>query len=273
MLNDEPHAPTLKVIRRITADEVLEVDEILDLARFLNENREARHAWPGSVLWKTLESVLEDGEISGEEMAALGSILEDIEAECRSFIGEAPTEEAGCRDADIADEEDVKRVDAGGFRLPSSVVGISTQTEAGRLYAVNLAGPTCNCDEWREHRASLPEGNPGRICRHVANALHERLETPDAAEWPAAFRGMVAELAEVFRGTAPDAQWRELRVNARDYLLALAGEDWAHVYGPGAAGSVERFSYSRQKKRWFCGSRPADAAIIAGFVDSLTEND
>jgi len=270
-MNEEPHSQTLRVIRRITADSVLEIAEVLDLARFLNDHREARHSWPGAVLWKTLESVLEDGEISEEELVALGKMLEDIEAECV----EVETPEDGSNPGAVTPRAQaaVGSVDAIGFTIPESVSGSSMQTERGRLHAGNLAGPSCDCEEWVNQRAKLPERHPGRICRHVANALRERLQVTRGDGWSPAFRGMVEEVADLFRGTVPDAEWRELRVNERDYLLALAGDDWAHVYGPNAAGAYERFSYRRKTRRWFFGASPLNAPLIAAFVDSLDLED
>lgn len=73
-----PHMETLRVIRRITADGMLTTDEIWDLTQFLNENREARNAWPGSALWPTLQSVFDDGVVDDEEMKALGRIISDV---------------------------------------------------------------------------------------------------------------------------------------------------------------------------------------------------
>jgi len=84
-MNEEPHMETLRLIRRITADGVLEVDEVYDLAHFLNECRPARKSWPGSVLWETMQSIFDDGEVSQEELEALGDILAGIVAESDSI--------------------------------------------------------------------------------------------------------------------------------------------------------------------------------------------
>lgn len=69
---------TLRVIRRITADGMLTTDEIWDLTQFLNDNREARNAWPGSDLWPTLHSVFDDGVVDEKEMEALGRIISEV---------------------------------------------------------------------------------------------------------------------------------------------------------------------------------------------------
>jgi hypothetical protein len=264
-MKEVPNTATLRVIRRITADQILELEEVMDLAGFLNDSRAARHSWPGKVLWKTLESVFEDGEISEEELAAIGSILQDIEHECAG-VEDLETEPIVVNSESA---EAIRSVKDEGFMIPESVTGFSMQTEAGQLYSVQLGGPTCECGDWTEKRSRLPERDPGRICKHVAMALRDQLRAGRGDEWPSAFRGMVEELADMFRGTAPDSEWRLLRVNEQDFLMVLNGADWAHVYGPTEGEKVERFSYRRRDHRWFFGAKPANANLIAAYIDTL----
>lgn len=76
---------TLRIIRRITADGVLTMEEVWDLAGFLNEDREARKQWPGNVLWPTLESVFDDGVVDEEEMTVLGTMLSEVCAQAANM--------------------------------------------------------------------------------------------------------------------------------------------------------------------------------------------
>lgn len=80
-----PHLETLRVIRRITADGVLTMEEVWDLAGFLNEDREARKQWPGNILWPTLESVFDDGVVDDEEMEVLGNMLSEIRVQAANM--------------------------------------------------------------------------------------------------------------------------------------------------------------------------------------------
>ncbi|MBL6764014.1 MAG: hypothetical protein ISQ14_03590 [Verrucomicrobiae bacterium] len=81
-MEEKVHLETLRRIRRITADGLLESREVHDLAEYLERHREARAAWPGSILWPTLESIFEDGVLTDEELAVMGDILVGILAEC-----------------------------------------------------------------------------------------------------------------------------------------------------------------------------------------------
>jgi len=77
-----PHAGTLDVIRKITDDGILCEQEVWDLAEYLNGDREARNAWPGTQLFPLLHQVFEDGVLSNEEMAQMAEVLSDIEHRC-----------------------------------------------------------------------------------------------------------------------------------------------------------------------------------------------
>jgi hypothetical protein len=58
------HMGTLRLIRRITSDGELSMQEVWELAEFLNGNESAQHRWPGDRLWRQLERMFEDKEIS-----------------------------------------------------------------------------------------------------------------------------------------------------------------------------------------------------------------
>lgn len=77
-MESAPHMETLRVIRRITADGILSIDEVWDLAQFLNENRDARKSWPGNILWPTLQSIFDDGVVEEDELEALGGMISEI---------------------------------------------------------------------------------------------------------------------------------------------------------------------------------------------------
>ena len=76
------HMGTLRLVRRVTADGELSLEEIWDLAQYLNGNETAQHKWPGNRLWRQLERAYEDGEISPEEHRHLGDIIVEVEEAC-----------------------------------------------------------------------------------------------------------------------------------------------------------------------------------------------
>ena len=81
-MTEQAHMETLRRIRRITADGLLDEQEVHDLAEYLRGEKTARDQWPGTILWPTLESIFEDGQLSAEELRIMGDILVGILAEC-----------------------------------------------------------------------------------------------------------------------------------------------------------------------------------------------
>ncbi|MGB0582618.1 MAG: hypothetical protein ACPGVU_23275 [Limisphaerales bacterium] len=72
---------TLKFIRHITADGIVEKDEVWDLGRFLGNNNAARSSWPGDVVWEILEGIFEDNIVDDSEAEDLTQRLQGIEKE------------------------------------------------------------------------------------------------------------------------------------------------------------------------------------------------
>lgn len=174
-MEKQPHQPTLRFIRRITSDGILEKGEIWDLTAFMNEDREARRDWPGNVLWETLTSVFDDGEVSSEEMAALGNILRDIENECGTILADKDefddTTDSQLKPADPNAASSIQP-----YHLPKVSRTLTVpDTEAGEL-TLDLSTQSCSCADWREHRRAYEIGEPGRLCVHLAHAFAESLK-------------------------------------------------------------------------------------------------
>lgn len=256
-MKEEPHKPTLRLIRRITADDVLSVEEVWDLGHFLNDSREARHAWPGTLLWETLQSVFEDGVVSEEELEALGNIIRDIDAECSAV--EVEPEEPSANPV----------ISIEPFLLPAVDRAPSLQTEGGHSYEIRWAGPTCTCADWRKSRGHLDARHPGRLCQHLVAAYHELITEGMKLDCPDSFVGLIKELAGLFRGTESTGDWKLVHVGDIDYLLVSGDDDWTHIHGASQSGEHERFSYNRGTKRWFFGQRPLHAAAILEGIAGL----
>jgi len=266
-MDEEPHRETLRMIRRVTADGLLEFEELCQLGSYLNDNREARHSWPGNILWGTLQSVFEDGQVSAEELEAVGAMLADIEAECAANPDLNLT--LYIRKVSRAEREAQKLPPSEPFVAPLLPGRIRREADAGREHEVNLELSSCDCEDWRRRRAALPVGHPGRICRCVAQAYAEALEEGLGADWPKPFVGMIRDLAGLFRGSDLAPDWRAVRIDERDYLIASGAGEWTHVHGPAVDADYDRFSYRRRDRSWFFGAQPPDAELIARFIDAM----
>lgn len=269
-MDEQPHKGTLRIIRRITADRILERDEVWDLGTYLNECRDARHSWPGAILWETLKSIFEDGIVTDEELEALGQMLSDIENECASMTDLGLT--TYIRTASRAELEAARKQIADPFKVPQFDDPPRRQTDAGEEFEVSLNGPTCNCSDWREKRSSLPEGHPGRVCQHIARTYVELIEQGRGGDWSPPFVGMVQDLAEMFRGADMALTWVEISVEDSPFLIALGEGEWTHVHGPSKTELYDRFSYRTRDRSWFFGERPEDDTFISTVIDALLKD-
>lgn len=257
------------MIRRVTADGILEVDEVCDLGRFLNDDREARHSWPGTILWETLQSVFEDGVVSTEELDAVGAILASIEAECASkpdlnltmYIRTVSRAEREAKSAAVPEP----------FVSPLIPGRIRRATDGGADHEVNLEELSCDCEDWKKRRAELAQGHPGRICRCLAQAYAEALEEGLGKDWVQPFVGMIRDLAGLFRGSDLAPSWQTVMIGDHQYLIASGGGEWVHVHGPATDGEYDRFSYRRKDRSWFFGAEPPDADAIARSIDTIAD--
>ena len=60
-------------------DGELSIEEVYNLAKWLNENREACFEWPGNALVKPLQEIWADGEVDLEELRRMAWLLRDIQ--------------------------------------------------------------------------------------------------------------------------------------------------------------------------------------------------
>ena len=269
-MDEQPHKGTLRVIRRITADRVLERAEVWDLGNYLNECREARHSWPGTILWETLKSIFEDSVVTDEELEALGQMLSDIENECASISDLGLT--TYIRTASRAELEAARKQKADPFKVPQPDDVPHRQTDAGEEFETSLVGPTCNCAEWKKKRSDLPSGHPGRICQHIARTYSELLEQGKGGDWSPPFVGMVKDLAEMFRGSDMAPTWLEIDVEDSKFLIAMGDGEWTHVHGPSQTEEYDRFSYRAKDRSWFFGERPKDDTFLSTVIDALLDD-
>lgn len=258
---------TLRIIRRITADGMLEMAEVLDLANFLNDCREARHQWPGNIIWETLQSIFEDNEVSAEEMDALGNLLASIEAECATSADLGLT--SYIRSASRAELEAARLPRPVPFQIPLVAGEVRLESSGDKAHHVSLDGPSCDCGEWIQKRSTFPAGHPARICRCIAQVYAELIREGWGADWPVPFKGMVEDLAELYRGSDLAANWLSVAIHGRSYLLAVGEGEWVHIHGPSSDKEYDRFSYRRKDRSWFFGVQAPEGDLIALCIDRL----
>src|SRR4030095_1950615 len=145
-------------------------------------------------------------------------------------------------------------------RLPiiPFVSTIESHSEKGKVYEVNLAGPTCTCPDWRNFRHRHPEQHLTRCCKHVFDAFSQ-FEPPQ--RWP----GWLRAFFELAWTPHPQQEWVVLQVDNHLVLISNAPNGWANVFASDQ-GPYDRYGYSVIENRWAYGIAPPNVRRIEKAV-------
>ncbi|MBL6764079.1 MAG: hypothetical protein ISQ14_03920 [Verrucomicrobiae bacterium] len=255
---DSVNFETINLIRQITADGKLEIEEVWDLAEYLNNNAKARKSWPGKRLWKVIQQVFEDNKVTEEEMHMLGKEIADIEEICSEIMEEEQAPEP---------DEDRPPIDVTTLSLPSieKTVYVHPRNDDKRLFASNLRDHSCTCEDWCETHHDLPSGSIGRLCKHLVDAMKEAHEDPkaDTEDWLESLTDLIFILARLQLPAKPLTIWEHLEWDGHNAYVAYGESQWATVIANVGGRSYEHYGFNLVDSRWSYGTEPPDAQIIA----------
>lgn len=241
----------ITLCEEILEDNEVTVEEILGLGEWLNNHEGARWDWPGNLLAPTIQEVLLDDKVSNAELRKVEGLL-------RRTLKEYVLREKGKLQQRAAEkvQQAAKAMDLSQPKLPSISLTLNIKSHgSGNLsYEVDLTGPSCNCPDWRNRRVGLPPGDLNRCCKHVLDAFN--YITPDHG-WP----GWLGAFLEQRWTPHPLRKWRVLPVVGHYTLVSIGGNDWADVYTY-AEGRYQRFGYNFAEARWSYGIAPTGATEI-----------
>jgi len=261
MSPDSIHFETIDLIRQITSDGRLEHSEVWDLADHLNNNRLARHRWPGSRLWPIIREIFEDNVVTGEEMKMLGIEIAEVEEIC-SDITERMNQDKP--------EFDLSEIRVSPLEVPIIPKSVYAQQrdKSKKLYASNLRDHSCSCEDWPEIHEVIPTPGIGRLCIHLIDALREVYDDPKVPteDWPDPVTNLIYILNR-FRVPA-DAllHWQFLEWKKHEAYIAFGAAEWATVFANMGKDRYERFGFNLLKRRWSYGAQPPDANLLAYYL-------
>lgn len=256
---------TLRIIRHITADGIVDKDEVWGLGRFLKDYT-ARTTWPGNVLWEILEGIFADNVVDDAETEDLTRRLQVIEKECH----DRNTPASGLR---IPPDD---RYQVREISLPE--VDLTLEVEAQRpgepVSQVDLRQHTCTCGDWKKRHQEFDPGSVGRLCRCMATAYQRAMNgQPDLCE------RLEPDLVNLLRllstyglGGVAESNWRRLESDEFSLFVSWDDqEDWVAIFAESEEGHFERFGYHRSEKRWAFGVVPTGAGAVLSFLDELSQ--
>ncbi|MGB0580177.1 MAG: hypothetical protein ACPGVU_10795 [Limisphaerales bacterium] len=254
------HQQTLSLIREITNDGVVTDDEVITLATYLNETREARKSWPGVAVFQILKDILADGVIDEVEKQALEEILEGVEVIC---AGQARPAESNGGEASVpVSEPDESRGTI--LKLPELEPEQVMMRIEDPGAAHQLVRYACTCDNWLDVRSAMPATSPGRACKCVTRELAGLFKTSAnvAKQWPSELVAVIRHAAKVGRGLDPVENWRAVKAGQLQFVISTGKTPWYNIYECISQGDMEKFSYHRALKRWGHGASPRAADLL-----------
>ena len=238
--------PLIALCEEILHDEEVSVEELYELAEFLNANPEAGKHWPGNQFIAPLQEVWADGVIDSRELARMDHLLVETRREWRRRV--APMEKTEAP-AEGGLTSETARIN--GLDIQMDVPSLSYP---GTNHRVDLKTLACDCSDWEFRRAKLPEGHFSRCCEHILYAF-ERLEIKGAAP-------MLLAFLKNTKPPDPKKNWILEEVGYGKILISDAPNGWSDVFARGKDG-WGMFGCNVRQKRWKYGSKPdgADAII------------
>ena len=239
----------------ILDDDEVTVEEVNSLGDWLDSHEEARRSWPGEVLAAPIQEVRLDNKVNKTELKRVAALLRRVQKEWVRRREEA-VQLATVEKATAAS----KRLDLSVAVLPSIPVTVQVKSHSDRklLYDVDLTGPSCSCPDWRGKRSHLPTGSLTRCCKHVLDALGQ-VQPVDG--WP----GWLGAFLEHGWRPHPDKRWFVVGSSPDFSLVSTGGNDWADVFSM-VNDRYQRFGYNVSERRWSYGQSPTRATEIAKAI-------
>jgi hypothetical protein len=252
----------LALCEGILEDDEVSVDEVRQLGQWLAEHEIARRSWPGEIITQPIQHVLLDGRVNKTELKKVTTLLRRVQKEAALREAHEIQQNATAVAAQVSAALDLTQA-----RLPSLPITFPVTSHSDRsiVYEVDLSGPSCNCPDWTRSRSTLPRGDLTRCCKHTFDAFSR---VRPKAGWPG---WLNAFLEEGWR-SHPETRWRVLQISGRQVLASTAPTEWANVFAPDAT-EYRRFGFSILERRWSYGVEPDGASQIASAILSGLSDD
>jgi len=148
-----------------------------------------------------------------------------------------------------------------------TLVTITSHTEAGTEYTLDIAALSCTCPDWLDTRANQASGSPARLCKHLAEYLGRRpVEMPPTLRL---YQAIIKQRGDAGRGL-PIARAGNVveygEVKGKGYVMEIEARSypWANLI----IGGV-RYGYNLDEKRWARGEKPKEATALAEKAKTL----
>ena len=251
-------AELLRLCDSIIEDGELTYEELYELAEWLNSHREACAQWPGNVLVEPLQNAWADGKITKTESRQLSRLLLQVRKEAAKREADQLTGQAIQIASRTAETFDLTRPQLPAIPFSTRIKSYTTRAV---FYEVDLSEPTCTCPDFRSFRSRLPRGHLTRCCKHIFGA-YAQLEP--SAGWP----GWLHSFLGLAWAPHPKQKWHVMTIGqgwlglrTTFVLISSAPKDWADAFAP-ENGLYDRYGYNVTKDRWAYEIEPPNSEKI-----------
>jgi hypothetical protein len=266
-VSDYDPSELLVVCESIIEDGELTYDELYRLADWLNNHHEACHHWPGNLLVEPLQRAWADGKITKTEARQVARLITQIRKEAEIREAEEP------QSVEVASQT-LRSFDLSRPQLPLIPFSFraKSHTSKGVFYDIDLSGPVCTCPDFLSYRYRLPTGHLTRCCKHILDAY---AQVNPVGGWP----GWLDAFMRLAWTPHPRKEWHVLNIRPAWFLLqarpnlvliSSAPNSRADVFAPDD-GQYDRYGYNVTEDRWAYNIQPRDADRIKKAVSTFTK--
>ena len=252
-MSDYDPRELLTLCESILEDGELTYDELYQLADWLNSHHEACLHWPGNLLVAPLQKAWADAKITKTEARHLARLILQI----RKEAAKREAEEAFARAAEVASQT-ARTFDLTRPILPTIPFStrIRSHTSRGVFYEVSLSGPICTCPDFRSFRHRLHAGHLTRCCKHIFSAYAQLEPSGGWPGWLGAFLGLswTPHPQQVWLVLSIRQGWLTFQ-ESELVLISSAPNHWANVFASDN-GRYDRYGYNVIENRWAYDMEP-----------------
>lgn len=254
---ETPHVETIRLLRTLGGSNEITNKELTQLAYFLNEHRDARHAWPGERLFHLLVGMFDHRTPTRDDRDEVLRDLGAIEKECARAAAPPPQEPAVPLTAIKVSDPPLPEV--------NTSVDVFCE-EVGNTFAADLRRQSCACPGWPTNRSKLRHGDLRRCCAHMVEAYQQLIEDGGLADTSPIMKAVFADRALRGRSCDPKATWKLLKIKMRPYLAILRHHGWSYVYAPDGGSGFSRYAYEPDADRWSFGQPPVNHRAVSDWM-------
>jgi hypothetical protein len=255
---ETPHEDTIRALRAIGGAGEVTAKELVALAYYLNDHRDARHSWPGESLIRILAEMFDGHMPNKADRDKVHADIDAIEQECSRVQGNGEDGEAALPITAIRIED---------FTLPEINRKVTIDcSDSGAKFEADLHHRHCSCPAWPNHRSKLKLDDVRRCCVHMVEAYHQLIKEDEIPGAQPIFKDLIADRAHRGRSMDIHAKWKLLKIKMRPHVVIYGSKDWSYAYAPDGNGFT-RFGFHNGEKRWSFGQRPQSAKTIERFLE------